>query len=50
MKSLFSEKLKLFYEIKLQDSLEKLCSIFNTTQFLTDEATKEIENFVSKHE
>ena len=49
MKTLFDEKLKLFYEIKLQDPLEKLSTVFNTTPLLTDEATKEIEIFVSNH-
>jgi len=28
--------------------LEKLCTVFNTTALLTDEATKEIEMFVTR--
>lgn len=45
IKRLFNAKMEIFYSCRLRDPLSKLCQIFNTTEFLTDSATSEIEKF-----
>ncbi|WMI69163.1 hypothetical protein [Mangrovimonas sp. YM274] len=45
LKSMFTLKLETFYQCKLQDSLYKLCNLFERVELLNDSYTEEIKEF-----
>ena len=48
LKSMFTAKLKTFYQCKLKDSLFKLTELFDRVPALNDDYTLEIKQFQSR--